>query len=107
MSRRVDAEAPQQLLSAGRAVFASGYAADDAFPELRALAWKRGGEVLGGGIHLHEQPTLLFVARAWGADAAFTYYHDYSGVLFFVGVLLLLYPLTRLLRFRQLRYDVI
>ena len=51
--------------------------------------------------------TLLFVARAWGADAAFTYYHDYSGLLFFVGVLLLLYPLTRLLRFRQLRYDVI
>ena len=51
--------------------------------------------------------TLLFVARAWGADAAFTYYHDYSGIFFFVGVLLLLYPLTRLLRFRQLRYDVI
>ena len=63
-----DAEAPQQLLSAGRAVFASGYAADDAFPELRALAWKRGGEVLGGGIHLHEQPTLLFVARVQRRD---------------------------------------
>ncbi|MBK8048652.1 MAG: archaeosortase/exosortase family protein [Anaerolineales bacterium] len=24
--------------------------------------------------------TLLYVARAWGADAAFTYYHDYSGI---------------------------
>lgn len=51
--------------------------------------------------------TLFFVARAWGADAAFTYYHDYSGIFFFIGVLLLLYPLTRLLRFGQLRYEVI
>lgn len=51
--------------------------------------------------------TLLFVARAWGAEAAFTFYHDYSGIFFFIGVLLLLYPLTRLLRFGQLRYDVI
>jgi exosortase len=51
--------------------------------------------------------TLLFVARAWGAQAAFTYYHDYSGIFFFIGVLLLVYPLTRMLRFGQLRYDVI
>jgi exosortase len=51
--------------------------------------------------------TLLFVARAWGADAAFTFYHDYSGILFFVAVLLLMAPITRLLRFGQLRYDVI
>lgn len=51
--------------------------------------------------------TLLFVARAWGASAAFTYYHDYSGILFFVAVLLLIYPLTRLLHFGQLRYEVI
>jgi exosortase len=51
--------------------------------------------------------TLLFVARAWGAQAAFAFYHDYSGLLFFVAVLLLVYPLTRVLRFGQLRYDVI
>ena len=51
--------------------------------------------------------TLLFVARAWGAEAAFIFYHDYSGIAFFIGVLLLMFPLTRLLRFRQLRYDVI
>jgi exosortase len=51
--------------------------------------------------------TLLFVARAWGAQAAFTYYHDYSGIFFFIGVLLLVYPLTRVLRFGQLRYEVI
>ena len=37
--------------------------------------------------------TLLFVAREWGAQAAFTYYHDYSGIFFFIGVLLLVYPL--------------
>ena len=51
--------------------------------------------------------TLLFVARAWGAAAAFTFYHDYSGILFFVAVLLLIYPLTRLLQFGQLRTEVI
>lgn len=51
--------------------------------------------------------TLLFVARTWGAQAAFTFYHDYSGILFFVAVLLLVYPITRVLRFGQLRYDVI
>ncbi len=51
--------------------------------------------------------TLLFVAREWGAQAGFTYYHDYSGIIFFIGVLLLVYPLTRLLRFGHLRYEVI
>lgn len=51
--------------------------------------------------------TLLVVARAWGAQAAFSFYHDYSGIAFFIAVLLLMFPLTRLLRFRQLRYDVI
>lgn len=51
--------------------------------------------------------TLLYVARAWGADAAFAFYHDYSGILFFLAVLLLMYPLARVLRFRQLRYEVI
>jgi exosortase/archaeosortase family protein len=51
--------------------------------------------------------SLLFVARAWGAEAAFTFYHDYSGLLFFVAVLLLIYPITRLLRFGELRYEVI
>jgi exosortase len=51
--------------------------------------------------------SLLYVARAWGAEAAFTFYHDYSGLLFFVAVLLLIYPITRLLRFGELRYEVI
>lgn len=51
--------------------------------------------------------TLLVVARAWGADAAFTFYHDYSGILFFVAVLALIIPITRALQFGALRTEVI
>lgn len=51
--------------------------------------------------------SLLFVARAMGAQAAFTYYHDYSGLIFFLLVFLLMFPLTRLLQTRTLRLDVI
>ncbi len=51
--------------------------------------------------------SLLFMARAYSVDAAFTFYHDYSGLVFFVLVLLLMVPLTRLLRASTLRLDVI
>ncbi|MCL4862399.1 MAG: exosortase, partial [Caldilineaceae bacterium] len=51
--------------------------------------------------------SLLFVARAYGAEAAFTFYHDYSGIFFFLGVMLLMFPLTRLLRTHNFRMDVI
>jgi exosortase len=51
--------------------------------------------------------SLLVVARAYGANAAFTFYHDYSGVVFFLGVLLLMFPLTRLLQARSFRLEVI
>jgi exosortase len=51
--------------------------------------------------------SLLFVARAWGAQAAFVFYHDYSGIAFFVIVLALLLPLTRLLHCNRLRPEVI
>jgi len=51
--------------------------------------------------------SLLFIARSYGADAAFVFYHDYSGPIFFVLILLLIWPLTRLLRFGDLRTDVI
>jgi exosortase len=51
--------------------------------------------------------SLLFVARAYGANAAFTFYHDYSGVVFFLGVFLLMFPLTRLLQARTFRMEVI
>lgn len=51
--------------------------------------------------------SLLFVAREWGAQAAFTFYHDYSGIAFFAAMLLLIYPLVNLLRCGQLRSNVI
>lgn len=66
---RVDApglaygEMPDSMVAIRRTVVARGYAADDAFPELRTLAWKRGADVLPGGIHVHEGTTALFAAR--------------------------------------------
>jgi exosortase len=51
--------------------------------------------------------SLLFVAREWGAQAGFVFYHDYSGIAFFVIVLALLLPLTRLLHCNNLRPEVI
>lgn len=51
--------------------------------------------------------SLLFVARAWGAQAAFVFYHDYSGIVFYVIVLVLIIPLTKLLRCYSLRPEVI
>ncbi len=50
---------------------------------------------------------LLIVARYWGADAAFRFYHDYSGIVFFLVVLLLLVPVTRVLQCKTLRLDVL
>jgi hypothetical protein len=54
---------PNHLVAIGRSVIAVGYDSGDAFPELRALAWKRGGFVVPGGIHLHESPSLLGAIR--------------------------------------------
>lgn len=51
--------------------------------------------------------TLLFVAQVWGAEAGFIFYHDYSGILFFIAVLALIAPLTRALRFGSFRPEVI
>lgn len=50
---------------------------------------------------------LLVVARMWGAEAAFRFYHDYSGVVFFLIVLLGTMPLARLLQCRSLRDEVL
>lgn len=50
---------------------------------------------------------LLYVARYWGADAAFRFYHDYSGLVFFLVILLLIVPITRLLQCRTLRLEVL
>lgn len=51
--------------------------------------------------------SLLVVARSLGGQAAFTFYHDYSGLVFFLMVFLLMAPLTRLLQINRLRLDVI
>jgi exosortase len=50
--------------------------------------------------------SLLGVAYLWGADAAFTYYHDYSGIVFFLSALALLLLFSRLLGCREIREDI-
>ena len=51
--------------------------------------------------------TLLFVARSWGVQTAFTFYHDYSGIVAFLLIFLLLIPLSKSLQCRTLRYEVL
>lgn len=51
--------------------------------------------------------SLIYIARWFGADSAFTFYHDYSGILFFLVAMALLYPLGRLLQCTGLRLNVI
>ena len=51
--------------------------------------------------------SLIAVARAYGVETAFRYYHDYSGLLFFILMLLLIFPLTKVLHCRTLRLEVI
>ena len=60
---------PRDLLAIGRSVIAMSYGLEDAFSELRALAWKQGGRVISGGVHCHEV-TLLVAVRAASADEA-------------------------------------
>lgn len=50
--------------------------------------------------------SLLGVASAWGADAGFKYYHDYSGFLFFLSALALLVLVSRLVKCREIREDI-
>ncbi len=57
--------APDEMIAVGRTFVArTDYAAGDDFPELRALTWKRGGQVICGGIHVHDGTPLLAVIRA-------------------------------------------
>lgn len=51
--------------------------------------------------------SLIAMAYVRGVEAAFTFYHNYSGPIFFIMALLLLWPLARLLQLRSLRTDVI
>ena len=50
---------------------------------------------------------LLVVARFWGIAAAFNFYHNYAGGIFFVMVILLMYPLSKALQCKTLRWDVL
>ncbi len=51
--------------------------------------------------------TLLWVADRWGVDAGFTYYHDYSGIFFFLFAFLCLILLAWMLRCRNIRTDIL
>ena len=51
--------------------------------------------------------SLLWVADTWGAGAGMTYYHDYSGVVFFVFAFALLVLLSRVFRCREIRADIL
>jgi hypothetical protein len=57
-------ESPVELVQIGKAVIATGYGADDNFPELRALSWKRGGFVVPGGVHEHDTARLFAAVHA-------------------------------------------
>jgi exosortase len=50
--------------------------------------------------------SLLVVANIWGADAAFKYYHDYSGIVFFLSALALLLAFSWVLGCREIREDI-
>jgi exosortase len=50
--------------------------------------------------------SLLGVAYIWGPEAGFNYYHDYSGIVFFLSALALLVLFTRLLGCREIREDI-
>ncbi len=50
---------------------------------------------------------LLFVARFWGIAAAFDFYHNYAGGIFFVLVVLLMIPFSKALQCKTVRWDVL
>jgi exosortase len=50
--------------------------------------------------------SLLVVANTGGADTAFKYYHDYSGIVFFLGAVALLLLFSWVLGCREIRDDI-
>jgi exosortase len=50
--------------------------------------------------------SLLGVANLWGADAAFKYYHDYSGIVFFASAFVLLLLFSRLMGCREIKEEL-
>ncbi len=51
--------------------------------------------------------SLLWVANRWGADAGFKYYHNYSGIVFFLFAFVCLILFARLLGCREIRSDLL
>lgn len=51
--------------------------------------------------------SLLWVADTWGAGAGMTYYHDYSGFVFFLFAFALLLLLSRAFQCHEIRADIL
>lgn len=52
--------------------------------------------------------TLLFaIANAWGSDMAMNYFHDWSSPVLFLGVVIMLLALAKILRTDQVRWQVV
>ncbi|MDQ3364299.1 MAG: radical SAM protein [Myxococcota bacterium] len=89
---------PRELVAIGRVVVGLAGHSGDAFPELRALAWKRRAEVTAGGIHLHDPLTAVIAVRARDHAAAQTLAatppHPRACTLVHGDVLLAAVPLT-------------
>jgi len=62
--------------------------------------------VIAGFGNVIRVASLLIVANIWGADAGFKYYHDYSGVVFFLSALALLLLFSWVLGCREIREDI-
>jgi exosortase len=62
--------------------------------------------VIAGFGNVMRVASLLIVANLWGADAAFKYYHDYSGIVFFLSALALLLAFSWVLGCREIRDDI-
>jgi exosortase len=50
--------------------------------------------------------SLLLVANVWGAEVGFTFYHDYSGIVFFLTAFGALLLLSRVVGCREIRDDI-
>jgi len=62
--------------------------------------------VIAGFGNVMRVASLLIVANVWGTDAAFKYYHDYSGLVFFLSALALLLLFSWVLGCREIRSDI-
>jgi exosortase len=51
---------------------------------------------------------LLFaIANVWGSDAAMNYFHDWSSPVLFLGAVVLIFALAKLLRMDEVRWQVV